>query len=457
MIVFDSVFQISITSGAFLCLKLPDDSLLYSRRRTFVFNEAGQIVTLEDYPLEPNAGTVPANIGKPIRISVTGVVEVFESPAWVVAGQIMATLFEHPELLTNMGNGYFAESVGSGPAQTDFPGSGGDFTTVQTFYFNSYNQINQTKTMSRINIPITYSDERELLINVDKQNTLTPIKLASYLTEQSIDLSDLLAKGLLADVQDSLSKSLKRDAEKLTKKVDLLLKIPVMHLRGAIQNLKTVVRPEYRKLGDWGVTVDNISKVVYPSTVGGWYDLLENFIAKRDTYPVGTSPVQAYLDNNNVDLDADLVILGNAKTAQADQQKAMRDSETATTQRNVLWDPIVEHLHGIGSYLVTLDLENPQLAGDYGYNIDHSKQKPKKRTSKCPIEGSITVQAIVFDSLFVNLMDFPVHVFPGRLITDTPIVVPAHGTLAMKKGFSRITVYNPSATVVAKFTTMFHP
>src|SRR3972149_8269300 len=100
MIVFDSVFQISITSGAFLCLKLPDDSLLHSRRRTFVFNEAGQIVTLEDYPLEPNAGTVPANIGKPIRISVTGVVEVFESPAWVVAGENKANPLATPAILT---------------------------------------------------------------------------------------------------------------------------------------------------------------------------------------------------------------------------------------------------------------------------------------------------------------------------------------------------------------------
>src|SRR3972149_2338434 len=104
MIVFDSVFQISIPSGAFLCLKLPDDSLLHSRRRTFVFNEAGQIVTLEDYPLEPNAGTVPANIGKPIRISVTGVGEVVESPAWVVAGQKMGNLFLNPQFLTKNGN-----------------------------------------------------------------------------------------------------------------------------------------------------------------------------------------------------------------------------------------------------------------------------------------------------------------------------------------------------------------
>ena len=128
------MFQIIISGGAYLQVLRPNGTIVYTSGRNFMINDSGVIVTEEEYILQP-IFTVPLPFDNPIKITEQGELYVFYSGAWHLINTIIAVVFIHPELLQDIGNGYFDTTDGSGAPILGQPGSGELFANVKTFYF----------------------------------------------------------------------------------------------------------------------------------------------------------------------------------------------------------------------------------------------------------------------------------------------------------------------------------
>ncbi|MBP7498053.1 MAG: hypothetical protein KA792_10355 [Bacteroidales bacterium] len=126
-------YHISLTSPAYLRVKLPNDTYAYTLGRLFKINSSGLLVSTENYPLYEE---VQLQVPYTNLLSINELGEVYEiiSENPVLVGQISATLFQSPQDLDSLGDGYFAETFASGEANTANPGSGGLFTDIKAYY-----------------------------------------------------------------------------------------------------------------------------------------------------------------------------------------------------------------------------------------------------------------------------------------------------------------------------------
>src|ERR1043166_6898632 len=125
-----SIGVINITGGAYIAVQLPDGSPAFTLSRSFYINPAGKLVTAQNYPVSDYLHTgafieFPAPLWRPVAITSTGEVSMLIENSWTVVGQIAVALFEHPELLFNLGDGYYAATVNSGSPTTGAAGNGG--------------------------------------------------------------------------------------------------------------------------------------------------------------------------------------------------------------------------------------------------------------------------------------------------------------------------------------------
>jgi hypothetical protein len=90
--------------------------------------------------------------------------------------------------------------------------------------------------------------------------------------------------------------------------------------------------------------------------------------------------------------------------------------------------------------------------GNWGFVVDDSAQKPKLRTTKLKLGEQITVNAVLIGSTFTNIGAGDLHLYKGKSTSGTPNIIHAGEQFGIVKGFSIITVINPSTLVEGKFT-----
>ena len=98
--------------------------------------------------------------------------------------------------------------------------------------------------------------------------------------------------------------------------------------------------------------------------------------------------------------------------------------------------------------------DNEKALGMWGFTVDHSPQQPRVRTTKLKLGEKITTNGVVLGSTLSNIGETDVHVYAGKTTTGTPCIVHKGEQLGMQKGFSSITVVNPSVLQEAKFTVL---
>jgi len=146
----------------------------------------------------------------------------------------------------------------------------------------------------RITFATTFSEWVKLFKKV-KPKVLalpTPNTIDSYMTENGVDLANDETDVDAADAANTLADEKEKSAEKHTKAGNLLMKQPMKDHRKCCQNLKTIYRTNVHKLGDWGITVDNESKIVYKTNADDHAVEIKALITKHGTFPAGTSPLQ---------------------------------------------------------------------------------------------------------------------------------------------------------------------
>lgn len=126
-----NALDVAIQGRGFFQVLMPDGSMAYTRDGTFQTDSQGQVVTANGYVIQPPIN-VPAQTLS-VTIGQDGTVSALTAGATAPTqiGTIQLSDFINPAGLQPMGQNLFTQTVASGAAQTDNPGSSGLGTLLQ--------------------------------------------------------------------------------------------------------------------------------------------------------------------------------------------------------------------------------------------------------------------------------------------------------------------------------------
>lgn len=307
--------------------------------------------------------------------------------------------------------------------------------------------------MARIIYSEDFIQQRQLLKDVITKDTadgLTSV-IKNLLAQKGIVLADDNLAGQQAAIHEASRSTFSQHGEELNSLRDQIFDPIFASFRGWVQYVKSLVdNPD--KLADYHITVDGKSRIVYPIVFEDRAQLILDFITYVQGLPPLDNILQTKLTADNVILVDVVANIGKAQLNNINANVNEKAAEKETQDRNLLWDPVMTHLHLIGDNLIKLYNKNPKKAGDWGFTVDESKRAPKLATSNVKIGDKITVTATIGGTLTV--ISGSAHIYKGKTTTGTPAIVSTSGTFPILKGFSTITVVNPSTTVPLKFTVL---
>lgn len=310
--------------------------------------------------------------------------------------------------------------------------------------------------MARLIFPEAFEQQRELLKTVRAKHTADAgaSVLIPYLTEKGINLDADFNNSADAETHHNLSKKHSRDAENHVQQRELKFNPVFSHTRSEVQFLKTFYKPNVQVLGDWGIPVDNNKRINYPPDFESRVLIVRAIKTKHDSYAGATSPLTPFLSQQGINLNTDADATTLAEQKQALQIQERKDQEDETQQRDLIFNPIVDHLQGIGDFLMKLFVGKEKRLGDWGLVVDDSPLRPRLRKVKIKPTEQKTVKGIIIGGTLTNIGTVAIEVYKGLKAAGEKITVSANDKLGMIKGFSSITVVNPGTLETAVFTVL---
>lgn len=308
--------------------------------------------------------------------------------------------------------------------------------------------------MSRIIYSDGVAPNTTLLKDVIAQNALEPNTLKIFLPQKEIVLDDDLDNLNKAALHESRQFSLSGQSENNTQLRDLAFNGVFKHVTGIAQFLKKLMSPNFKSLGDWGIPITTTGRINYPADIVMRMNIFNEIKTKHDSYAAGESPLAVYLTKQKISLDEDAVLIGKAKDLNTSSKELNRASENETQQKELLLNLVSNHLHLIGDFLKSLYGDNTKGLTNWGFVVDNSPQKPKKRTTKLKPGAKKTTNGVVIGSILTNVGNVDIQLHKGRIITDTPVTIKAGEKFGIQKGFSIITLVNPNTLEQARFTVI---
>ena len=310
--------------------------------------------------------------------------------------------------------------------------------------------------MAGVVLPINFDEQTKLFNQIKAKHDADGAGsvLNMLLAEQNIDLAaDDVSRAAAVDANIRQSKEFKL-AEELREKRDLLFTPIFSSYKDMVQFLKTIYNPNYKKLGDWGVHVVGSARIVYPSSLSNRIDSVRDFVKKFNSLPPAENPILFYLANHPevamptfAQLDAILAI-------HKDFEQIRKNVEEATEARNVLWQPVMAHVRIIADYLKKLFYRNPAMLGQYGFTINYAKKTPKYRNTSIKLGQIKIVSGVIIGAELHNRGNTELLIYKGRQIKGEPIKVLPNSSLIIPKGYSNITVVNPSNIETGKYQVL---
>jgi hypothetical protein len=308
--------------------------------------------------------------------------------------------------------------------------------------------------MSRIIFPSDFAAQKKLLENIiakhsqDGANSL----LTSYLLQQQIDLDDCLTKANAAEGFNDQQFNTHQQSEKNNELKGFKSEAAIKNLKNEVQFLKKLFVSTPKELSDWGIRVIGNNRIQYPQNFNALARMAVAFFDKHLGYAAGTSPLQAFVQRNNIDVAADKTAIEEAILLKDKADTQAEQAASFTQQRNVLWQPVVKKMKEIGDYLKSVYINNPYSLGDYGFLVEESKRKPRIVTTKILLGQSKTLKNLVIGSKLVNKGPVALVLYKGNKPVAQNITVLPGQTIEIPKGFSTITVVNEDMTQTAIFS-----
>ncbi|MBK5286277.1 MAG: hypothetical protein JJE25_12830 [Bacteroidia bacterium] len=300
--------------------------------------------------------------------------------------------------------------------------------------------------MARINFPGTFAGVVKLFGDIKKKHDADGASsvLILFLEEQAIDMDvDAQAVTDASEAHNDFEKH-EKNMEELSEKRDNLFDEPFDDHRGCVQFLKKLFLKNNRKLGDWGVTVDGRGRVVYAKDFSGKAAEVLALIAKHDSFAPGSSPLQPFLNENDIDLAANETDVENAQTAHDDFVKAEKAKEQFRETRDLLIGPIGQHERGMGQFLIGLFPKAPKKAGQWGFVVDDSPRAKKKRIVLLQPGEIKTLYHAVMGSNLTLKKGTRASIYPGKAVNGTPVTINEGETFIIRRKFGTFTIKNES-------------
>ncbi len=278
--------------------------------------------------------------------------------------------------------------------------------------------------------------------------------LKSYLIQQEIKLEVDKTNINTAVGHDVSRLLLSRQSENARQLRDLKFEPVFARTKGIVQFLKSFYKPNFKALGDWGIPVLDGGRIAYPEDVVAQMEIFDNIKKKSDSLLPEDNPLKGYLTTKEIDLVKDAAVVAVARENNEKFIDYAKKSEVETGERDQLQKPVMEHLRLIGDFLKNLYGDNVKELGLWGYVVDNSAAAPKDRTTKLKLGEQITIKGVTIGGTVKNIGTGDIHLYKGKTTTGTPAIIHPGESFGIAKGYSVITVVNPSLLISAKFTVL---
>ncbi len=266
--------------------------------------------------------------------------------------------------------------------------------------------------------------------------------LTPYLIQHNIDLNHCIAQANIANVENNKQIDYHKQVENVNQLKKLQSNTAIANLKNEVQFLKKLYPSNPKQLGNWGIAIVGKGQVKYPQNFVELMNIATNFFKKHLDFPAGTSPLQPFINKNNIDVVANNVaVLAALQTANLAQQNG-EQAAIATQNRNLLWQSIFKNVKGIGNYLKNLYQNNPNGLGNYGFLIVTSSRKPQVITSKILLGQHKTIKSVIVGSTLTNTGNVTVKIYKGRQVKGEFIELTPQQSLEIAKGYSIMTILN---------------
>ncbi len=310
--------------------------------------------------------------------------------------------------------------------------------------------------MARLIFPEGIPSETSLLTSVNNKHIAdgTSSALEVYLKENNFDLVQAMLDAASVETMETTRALLYRQSNNYTQLRDLQLNPVIAHLKSEVQFLKSIYSSNPKELGNWGITVEDPNKIVYPKAFDGITKTASDFIEKHLSFAVGKSPLLPFITQNKIDVVADQTAIAAAIVFNSQSISSAQQAENLTEQRNILWEPVVKHLKGAGNYLMNLFGENQKGCGEYGFVVDNSVAKPKMMKTTIKLLDKTTLRGLVIGGTITNDGTEDIHLYKGTSTAGNPIIIKPGDKYGVAKGFGTMTISNPSTLITAKVSAL---
>lgn len=310
--------------------------------------------------------------------------------------------------------------------------------------------------MARIIIPDAFAAQRTLLGNIQAKDTADGAGsvLKQFLTENGIVLADEVQAGINAQVFEDARSLLTKQAKNYTQLRDTRIEPVKLVLKKSGQFFKKLFVGNVTKMGEWGFNITPNGRIILPADFDEWISLWNTFYDKYESFDPDPTPLDNFLNENNIDLDDINTRAGQANTNNASAKAASEAAEDDTEKRDELWLPVVANIHKMANFLFGMYPSNPRALGLWGITVDSSKRKPKVVTTTLKLSETKTINTVIIGGTLTNLGPGDIHVYTGKTTIGNPTIVHHDEKLGIAKGMSIITVANPSALESVKFKVL---
>lgn len=310
--------------------------------------------------------------------------------------------------------------------------------------------------MARLIYPTTANAALHLFTNILTRHEAlgTDSPLHPLLIQKGISLPDAIVSLETAIIHGNAATTLRSESENYT----ALRKLKTTPIRqtvsGITQMLKTYYKPAYTELKLWGIDITTAGRVFYPTNVTAQRTMVETLVEKNNSFPAGTSPLSSYLTKKGI---STAQLLADVTEAADDNTKAAelrRKAENEIALRNGKLAVALENLRTIGGYLMNFYKDNPRETGLWGFLVEEAERKPAVKTSRIRLGQSLTMNSVIIGGTLTNIGEAAVFVYKGKTISGKAIAVQPGEVMVVPKGYSVLTISNPSPlqTAVIKIT-----
>jgi len=311
--------------------------------------------------------------------------------------------------------------------------------------------------MARIIYPEDFLNQSLLLKKVvEMNNSLAPANnpLTAFLAQQNIVLADDETAADEAAAFEKQRRERAGEAENFTQKRDLAFDPVFVRMRSYYQFLKKFYSPNFMEINLWGAPITVSGRIAYPNEFLERIAIFDALKGKYAEYAPGTSPLDAYLALHKQNMADNTTAADDAFASHNKSKDAAGKAEDLTQDRNNVWNPVMEHLRAIGGFLISLYSNNPKELNLWGFTVDDSPRAPKQVKSKVKLLDQITVKTVIIGGTFKNIGTVPLIVYKGSSATGPGVTVNPGEMYGIAKGFSTITVANPSSTTTGQFSVL---